>query len=206
MPNAMPYNPALFYGQQPYQMGQPHGGVGYGYGYGAQFGGAAGFYGQQVMGQSGGYPSYDDQPPQGRGDYTSKGNNRYRNSGQYPNQFNPQQHGGYGYGGQPMGGYNVDHFNQGGGYGHGPPADPYGMPQQQGSSNYSGDKKGGRFQQHHQLGGGQEQQHQNAPFLGGNDTSSSNNNQGGNSGWPNNNSNNNQGGGWGQPSAWQGGN
>lgn len=216
IPNAMPYaNPALFYGQQPYQMGQPHGGVaGYGYGYGAQFGGAAGFYGQQVMGQSGGYPSaYDDQPPQGRGGdhYQSKGNSRYRGSGasQYQNQFNPQQHGGYGYGGQPMGGYNVDHFNQArGGYGHGPPSDAhgYGMPQQQGGSNYEG-KKGGRFQQgHQQLGGGGDQhgQSQNAPFLGGGaDTSS--NNQGG---WSSNNNstngNNNQGGGgWGQPSAWQ---
>lgn len=210
MPNAMAYNPALFYGQQPYQaMGQPHGGVaGYGYGYGAQFGAAGGFYGQQVMGQSGGYPPYDDQPPQGR-DYPSKGRNSYRNTGnQYQNQFNPQQHGGYGYGGQPMGGY--DHFNQArGGYGHGPPTDAhgYGMPQQQGSSNYEG-KKGGRFQQHQQLGGGSsghDQHQQNAPFLGSNnDTSSSN--QGG-SGWSNNNNSNTQGGGgWGQPSAWQGGN
>lgn len=206
MPNAMQYNPALFYGQQPYQMGQP--GVGYGYGYGAQFSGA-GFYQQQVMGQSGGYPSYDDQPPQGRGDYASKSSNRYRNNGnQYQAQFNPQQHG---YGGQPYNmGYSVEHFNQRGGYG---PPDAYGMQpqQQQGSNNYSGGmssfqdddhhkgKKGGRgFQQHHQQLGAQQQQQQQ-PFLGGGETTSSTN-----QGWSNNN-NNNQGGGWGGPS-WQGGN
>jgi len=70
MPNAMPAytNPALFYGQQAYHMGQPHGVGGYGYGYGAaQFGVAlqGGFgYQQGMMGQSSAYP-YDDQQHQG---------------------------------------------------------------------------------------------------------------------------------------------
>jgi hypothetical protein len=215
MPNAMPYNP-VFYGQQPYQqMGQPHGGVGYGYGYGAQFGGGAYFQQQGMMGQSGGYPSYDEQPSQGRGDYASKSNSRYRNNGnQYQNQFNPQQHGGYG--GQPYNmGYNVDHFNQRGGYG---PPDPYGaMQQQQGGSSYNAGgissfqddndhhkgKKGGRggFQQHHQQLGSQQQQQ---PFLGGGGGGDTHTASSSSQGWSNNN-NNNQGGGWGGPS-WQGGN
>lgn len=169
IPGGMPFNPALFYGQQHYQMGQPHGGIGYGYGYGAQYGGAVqgGFGYQQVMGQSGGYGQpYDDQPPQqhhgshnshhnasthqggyqkgghgGGGGYRGRGshhNNHHNSHGsgahQYQNQYTPQQHGGYG--GQPYGmGYNVDHFNQRGGYGPGS-IDPYTMPQN--SSGYQG--------------------------------------------------------------------
>jgi len=151
MPN-MPYaNPAVYYGQQPFHLGQHQGGIGYNYGYGAQFGGAVqgGFGYQQVMGQSGGYgPHYDDQPPHqgnshhsgGSGGYQKNSGGGYRgrhsnhSSNQYQGQYNPQQHGGYG--GQPYGmGYHGDHFNQRGGYGHGGMGDPYGM-QQQGSSNY----------------------------------------------------------------------
>lgn len=152
MPN-MPYaNPAVYYGQQPFHLGQHQGGIGYNYGYGAQFGGAVqgGFGYQQVMGQSGGYgqPHYDDQPPHqgnahhsgGSGGYQKnsgggyRGRNSHHNNNQYQGQYNPQQHGGYA--GQPYGmGYHGDHFNQRGGYGHGGMGDPYGM-QQQGSSNY----------------------------------------------------------------------
>mmetsp|Transcript_10779 Transcript_10779/g.15393 ORF Transcript_10779/g.15393 Transcript_10779/m.15393 type:complete len:474 (+) Transcript_10779:170-1591(+) len=211
IPNTMPYNPALFYGQQPYQMGQPHGGVGYGYGYGAQFGGVAqgGFGYQQVMGQSGAYP-YDDQQQQGNsGAYNKTNSGGYRgrnhNSGnQYQNQYNPP-----GYGGQPYNmGYNVDHFGNRGGYGPGS-MDPYGM--QQGGGNYGqsglhsfqndddhhkGGKKGGRSNGSN-LQQFQQQQQQQQPFgLQGGDTNTTTNA----GGWSNQN-----GGGWGgAQSGWQG--
>jgi hypothetical protein len=157
MPN-MPYNPALYYGQQAPYMGQHQGGqIGYNYGYGAQFGGAVqgGFgYPPQAMGQSGGYapgPHYDDQSGQHSGGapggyQKNRGGGGYRgrndhhnnnNQGQYQNQYNPQQqqqHPG-GYGGQPYGmGYHGDHFQnqQRGGYGQqGGMQDPYAMQQQQ---------------------------------------------------------------------------
>jgi len=97
MPGAMPYNPAVFYGQQHYQMGQPHGGVGYGYGYG-QFGGAVqGGYAayQQVMSQSGAYGQpYDEQPPQ-----------QHHNS-----------HTSHHTGGSHQGGYQKNNHGGGGGY------------------------------------------------------------------------------------------
>ena len=163
MPGAIPYaNPALYYGQQHFHMGQHQGGIGYNYGYG-QFGGAVqgGFGYQQVMGQSGGYaaPHYDDQPPlHGNSHQTGgsvgyqknsgggyRGRSSHHSSNQYQNQYNPQQHGGYG--GQPYGmGYHGDHFNQRGGYGPAGMGDPYGM--QQGSGNYQsgGIHSGGGFQ------------------------------------------------------------
>jgi hypothetical protein len=158
MPSAIPYaNPALHYGQQFY-MGQQHQNIGYNYGYG-QFGGLApqgGFGYQQVMGQNQGYgvPHYDDQSHQqnshhsgGTGGYQKnsgggyRGRNNHHGNNQYQNQYNPQQHGGYG--AQPYGmGYQGDHFNQQrGGYPAGM-GDPYGM--QQGSGNYQ--SGGGGFQ------------------------------------------------------------
>lgn len=133
IPAAMQYNPALFYGQQPYQMGQHHGVGAYGFAaYGGQYGGVQGGFGyQQVMGQGAGYGQpYDDQ---GHGNHNSTNNHQggyNKNSGgyrgrtnhnnhhhnQYQNQYNPQGHGGYG--GQPYNmGYND--FNQRGGYGPG---------------------------------------------------------------------------------------
>jgi hypothetical protein len=183
MPGAIPYtNPALHYGQHQFYMNQHQGGIGYNYGYG-QFGGVAqggfGYQHQQVMGQNQGYgaPHYDDQGHQGNthhssgtGGYQNKSGGGYRgrnthhnnNNNQYQNQYNPQQHGGYG--GQPYGmGY----------HGHGPAGmgDPYGMQHQGGihSSGFQDDdhqkgRKGGRsgnstlqqFQQGPQLGGQQQ--------------------------------------------------
>lgn len=130
------YNPALFYGQQPYQMGQPHGVGAYGFGFNGQYGGVQAGYGyQQVMGQGAGYGQpYEDQAQHHggnshQGGYNSKnssgggayrGRNNHHN--QYQNQYNPQGHAGYG--GQPYNmGYN-EHFNQRGGYGQ-QPMDPY---------------------------------------------------------------------------------
>lgn len=138
------YNPALFYGQQPYQMGQPHGVGAYGYGYG-QFGGVQGGFGyQQVMGQGAGYAQGYEEQAQHHGNHNNnnnhqgggyngksngggggyRGRNNHHNNhhqNQYQNQYNPQGHGGYG--GQPYNmGYND--FNQRGGYGHGT-MDPY---------------------------------------------------------------------------------
>ena len=88
IPGAMPYNPALFYGQQYYQMGQHHGGVGYGHaGYG-QFGAGvqSGFGYQQVMGQSGGYGQpYDDTPQQHHGSHNSHHNSNSHQSYQKNN-------------------------------------------------------------------------------------------------------------------------
>lgn len=215
MPNMTAYNPALFYGQQQYQMGPSHGVGGYGYGYAGQFGGAVqgGFgYQQGMMGQSGGYPAYDDQQQAGAGGGYQKNNTggyRGRGGNQYQNQYQPQG----GYGGQPYGmGYN-DHFNQRGGYG---PAsmEHYGMQQagttfaqnqsfQAEDEHHKGGKKGGgrssgsfqpQQQQHgHQLGGQQQQQqqpHQSFGLQGDSNTNS-------NAGWSN------QAGGWGGPS-WQG--
>ncbi len=217
MPNMAPYNPALYYGQQQYQMGPSHGVGGYGYGYGAQFGGAVqgGFgYQQGMMGQTGGYPPYDDQQQQqtgAAGGYQKNNAGGYRGRGgnQYQNQYQPQG----GYGGQPYGmGYN-DHFNQRGGYGPGN-MEHYGMQQagstfaqnqsfQNDDDHHKGGKKGGgrsngsfqqqQQQQHgHQLGGQQQQQQPHQSFgLQGDSNSNSN------AGWSN------QAGGWGGPS-WQG--
>lgn len=213
MPGGIPYSPAVFYGQQPpYQMGQPHGSVGYGYGYSAPFGGVQGGFGyQQVMGQGGGYP-YDDQAQQqGNANYQKSSAGRYggrnhTNGNQYQSQYNPPA----GYGGQPYNmGYNVDHFGQRAGYGPGS-MDPYAMQQTSGSYGQSGihsfqsdddhhkGKKGGRndnlqqgFQQqqqpHQQLGGAQQ------PFglQGGAETTNTN------VGWSNQ-------GGWGGGPTWQG--
>lgn len=154
MPGTMPYNPAMFYGQQYYQMGQPHGGVGYGHGYG-QFGAGvqSGFY-QQVMQQNGGYGQpYDDSQQQHHGSHNSHHNSsshqsyQKNNSGsggyrgrnnhhgnthhgshnnQYQNQYNPQ-HGGYG--NQPYNmGYGVDQFGNRSGFVPGN-MDPYAMQQ-----------------------------------------------------------------------------
>jgi len=232
MPPGMPNmyaQPGMYYGQQPYHMGQHQGGP-YNYGYGAQFGGAVqGGYGYpQAMGQSGGYghgPHYDDQSGHsgGSGGGYQKNSGRYggrnshHNNNQYQNQYNPQQHGGYG--GQPYGGMGYGDFNRGG---YGGMQDPYGMPQppQQGLPQGGGgggfqDDKGkkgggrglGQFQQQGppaQLGGGG-QQH---PF-GLHGQAGSNSNQqtaGGGGGWSNQQSGGGTGGGWsGSTSNWQGG-
>jgi len=143
MPSMAPYNPQMFYGQQPFHLGQHQGGMGYNYGYG-QYGGVQGGFGyQQVMGQGGGYggPHYgDDQhqqgPPHqgnqgsggynknsgGGGGYRGRNNNNHHNN-QYQNQYSAQQH--HGYGGQH---YGMGYQQQG--YGHNM-GDPYGMQQQQ---------------------------------------------------------------------------
>ena len=166
MHGAMAYNPALFYGQQHYQMGQPHG-VGYGYGYGAQFG-AGGFGYQQVMGQGGAYGQhydgqhYDDQHHGNHANHHVSGNNHQsgynrNNSGgykgknnyynnnnynQYQSQFSPQGLGGYG--GQPYNmGYN-DHFNQRGGYNMDPYMQNYGSQSGGFSNNQDDDQQFGK--------------------------------------------------------------
>jgi hypothetical protein len=185
----MPYgSPAMYYGQQPFHMGQHQGGIGYNYGYGAQFGntGQVGFGYPQAMGQNTGYgaPHYGDDRQTGgnqggrgyqknSGGYRGGRGHNNSNAGQYQNQYNPAaaQHGGYG--GQPYGmGYHGDHhFNapQRGGYGG--MQDPYGMQQQpqqqqqqqqQGGSSYGGGgddrRTGGRLPQF--------QQHQSGPPQG----------------------------------------
>jgi len=162
MHGAIPYNPALYHGQQYYQMGQPHGGVGYGYTYGAQYGGAVqGSFGYQPMGaQNGAYGQpYDDHSSSQQSHHTSSsypksggtgGGYRGRNSHhghsshhtshgsahQYQNQYNPQQHGAYA--AQPYMAYSVDHFSQRAGYG--PNIDPYSMQQ---GSGYQSTQGGG---------------------------------------------------------------
>lgn len=158
---SMPYNPAMYYGQHSFHMGQHQGNVGYNYGYGAAQFGAGGFGYPQAMGQGSGYGGYDEQQGGGSGGY-QKNNGGYRgrnnNNNQYQNQYNPQQHGGYG--GQPYGmGYHNDHFNQRGGYGG--MQDPYMQQQQQqqgGGYGFQEDdqqkgKKGNRMQQFPQQGG-----------------------------------------------------
>lgn len=132
MHGAMPFNPALYYaGQQPFQMGQPHG-AGYGYGYGHVQGG---FGYQHMMGQ-GGYGQHYDEQQQHVGNMnahhtgTTHQSGYNKNAGGYrgrnphhTNQYSQYQ-GQYGYGGQP---YNIpyaEHFNQLGGYGPGG-MDPY---------------------------------------------------------------------------------
>lgn len=175
MPGAMPYNPALFYGQQYYQMGQPHGGVGYGHGYG-QFGAGvqSGFGYQQVMGSNGGYGQpYDDAPQHhgshnnhhsnnshqnyqknnhggsGSGGYRGR-NNHHNNShhGSHNNQYQNQynpQHGGYG--AQPYNmGYGVDQFGNRGGYVPGN-MDPYAMQQNNAGYQSGGGHSSGGFSQ-----------------------------------------------------------
>jgi len=94
MPGAMPYNHALFYGQQHYQMGQPPAGVGYGYGYAGQFGGAVqgGFGYQQVMNQNGAYGQpYDDTPQQHHGNHSS-----HHSSSSHQGGYQKNSHGGGG--------------------------------------------------------------------------------------------------------------
>jgi hypothetical protein len=229
MPGAIPYaNPALHYGQPQYYMGQPQGGIGYNYAAYGQFGGVAqgGFGYQQVMGQSQGYgaPHYDDQSHQGTSHHSGgsggyqknngggyRGRNAHHNNNQYQNQYNPQQHGGYG--GQP---YNMgyqDHFNQRGGYGPGGMGDPYSMQQGSGSYQSGGAHAPGNFQDDDQKGkkGGRgngnsslQQFQQQAPPAGfglpGQGSESTPSTTAGAGGWSN------QAGGWsggGAPS-WQG--
>jgi len=146
IPAGMAYNPALFYGQQAYQMGQHHGVGAYGFPtYGGQYvGGQGGFGYQQVMGQGGGYGQpYDDQGHgnhnnnnnhqggynKNSGGYRGRNNHNNHHHNQYQNQYNPQGHGGYG--GQPYNmGYND--FNQRGGYGPGGHMDSSYMQQNSG--------------------------------------------------------------------------
>lgn len=182
------YNPALFYGQQPYQMGQPSP---YGYGFAGQYGGVQAGYGfQQVMGQGAGYghqQPYEEQVQHqtqqhqqhhggnshqggynknsgGGGGYRGRNNhhNQHNNQHQYQNQYNPQNHGGYGgHAGQPYNmGYN-DHFNQrGGGYGPAATMDPYmNAGYDQGDQLHKGGNK---------KGGNNNNQHRNNNFGGGN--------------------------------------
>mmetsp|Transcript_3867 Transcript_3867/g.7408 ORF Transcript_3867/g.7408 Transcript_3867/m.7408 type:complete len:881 (-) Transcript_3867:178-2820(-) len=144
------YNPAFIYGQQAYQMGQPHG-VGYGFGFAGQYGGVQAGYGyQQVMGQGAGYGQpYDDQGQLhggnthqgGYSNKTSTGGYRGRSThhNQYQTQYNPQGHGGYG--GQPYNMGYTDHFSQRGGYGQ-QPMDPYmqNSPYQQNIDHGKGNK------------------------------------------------------------------
>jgi len=248
----MPGMPPYHYGQQPFLYGQHQGGMGYQYGYGAQFGGVQGGFGyQQVMGQSGGYggPHYGDDgqhqggpPHQGNTHHTGGSGGYNKNSGggyrgrnnhhnnQYQNQYNPQQHGGYG--GQPYGmGYHNDHFNQRGGYGHNM-GDPYGMQQQQqqqqqqpgvhagggGGFQDDNDHSKGRRGGNNRNNNSSLQQFQGAPqghlsagqqpafgLQGQSNDSAQTGTGGGGSGWSNNN---NQGGGWGGGGAtgWQQGN
>ena len=179
------YNP-VFYGQQPYQMGQPHAGVGYGYGYGAQFGGVQSFGYPSHLQQGGGYGQpYEDQSQQhhashngnshqGGGYNNSKSggyrgrNNHHNNQYQNP-QYNPQ-----GYAGQPYNmGYN-NHHNQ---YGHAVNnMDPYMQSSggyqsnfnqeddqrnkggKKGRSNFGNDPNMQQYQQGHQQTGNQTQQ------------------------------------------------
>lgn len=140
MPAAMPYNPnPMFYGQQYYQMGQPHGGVGYGHGAYGQFNNAvqSGFGYQQVMGQNGGYAQpYDDTPQQHHGSHSTHHNNNshqtyqknshsggsggYRGRNAHHNNHHNSHHGTHNSGGhQYQNQYNPQH----GGYG----AQPYNM-------------------------------------------------------------------------------
>jgi len=128
MHGTMPYNPALYYpGQQPFQMGQPHGAAGYGYGYGHVQGG---FGYQHMMGQGGYGQHYDEQQQHvgnmnthhtGSNHQTGYNKNTSGYRGRNPHHTNQysQYQGQYGYGGQP---YNIpyaEHFNQLGGYGPG---------------------------------------------------------------------------------------
>jgi len=181
-------NPALHYGAQQaaaaqhqfYAMGgHQQQGIGYNYGYAGQvqqFGGAVqgGFGYPQVMGQSQGYGAshYDDQGHQGNSHHTAAGGyqnksggggNNYRgrnnhSNNQYQNQYNPQQHGGYG--GQP---YGMSHY----GHAQGGMTDPYAaMQQQQQHQQHGGIHSGG-------VGGFQDDDHQKGrKGRGGNNNSS----------------------------------
>lgn len=116
MPGTIPYNPALFYGQHYYQMGQPNGGVGYGHaGYG-QFGAGvqSGFGYQQVMGQSGGYGQpYDDTPQQHHGSHNAHHTNNSHQS------YQKSSHGGNGSGGGYRGRNNHHSSNHHGSHNNG---------------------------------------------------------------------------------------
>jgi len=168
MPGAIPYaNPALHYNAAAqHQFYAQQQGIGYNYGYGGhaqQFGGAiqGGFGYPQVMGQSQGYGGashYDDQGHGGNSHHTGSGGYQnksgggsgggYRgrnahNNNQYQNQYNPQQHGGYG--GQPYGmGY----------HGHAPGGmtDPYAGMQQQHQHQQHGGIHSGFQDDDHQKG------------------------------------------------------
>lgn len=129
-PGMMPqYNPALFYGQQNYQMGQPPGA--YGYGFGTPYGGVQGYGFQQVMGQGAGYGQpYDDQAQHHGGNnhqgaYNKNAGGGYRGrTNHYQNQYNPGAYGsqpynmGYTSYNEQRGGYvgNMDPYMNSGGY------------------------------------------------------------------------------------------
>lgn len=97
MQHGMPYNPALFYGQQHYQMGPSHG-VGYGYGYGAQFGGVGGGFGYQQMAMQpgGAYGQPYDEQAQHHGSHNNnhQGNNNGSGSGNSSGGYNKNGGGG----------------------------------------------------------------------------------------------------------------
>jgi hypothetical protein len=211
---AIPYNPALYHGQQYYQMaGQPHGGVGYGYGYGAQYGGAVqgGFGYQQVMGQNNAYGQpYDDAQQLHSSQGSHHSSNSYQKSGhggtggyrgsrshhsghhtshgnahQYQNQYTPQQ--AYA-AAQPYMAYSVDHRYQ-------PNIDPYSM--QQGNAyqsnthtsggGYSSQEDADQLQQLHKGGGKPRQQstQQQNYGLQGTESSNANANNAAAGGWTN---------------------
>jgi hypothetical protein len=179
-PGMMPqYNPALFYGQQNYQMGQPPGA--YGYGFGAPYGGVQGYGFQQVMGQGGGYGQpYDDQAqhPSGnthQGGYNKNTGGGYRGrNNHYQNQYNPG-----GYGSQPYNmGYNAYNEQRGGYLGN---MDPYmnsGVYHQEGDQG-KGKPKGNRnFGNQQQYQGGPQGTNQFGTGLQGAGAASANTNSG----------------------------
>jgi hypothetical protein len=180
-PGMMPqYNPALFYGQQNYQMGQPPGA--YGYGFGTPYGGVQGYGFQQVMGQGGGYGQpYDDQAQHHSGNNHQGGYNKNAGGGyrgrnnHYQNQYNPG-----GYGSQPYNmGYNAYNEQRGGYLGN---MDPYmnngGYHQEgdQGKGKPKGNRNFGNQQQQYQ--GGPQGANQFGAGLQGAGTTSSNTNSG----------------------------
>lgn len=223
---AIPYNPALYHGQQYYQMaGQPHGGVGYGYGYGAQYGGAVqgGFGYQQVMGQNSAYGQpqpYDEaqQLHSSQGSHHSSnsyqksghgGTGGYRGSRSHHSSHHTSHGNAHQYqnqytpqqayaAAQPYMAYSVDHR-------YGPNIDPYSM--QQGNAyqsnthtsagGYSSQEDADQLQQLHKGGGKPRQQSTQQQNYGLQGTESSNGN-----------ANNAAAGGWNNPrwvaSNWQG--
>lgn len=158
-PGMMPqYNPALFYGQQNYQMGQPPGA--YGYGFGTPYGGVQGYGFQQVMGQGGGYGQpYDDQAQLHSGNTHQGGYNKNTGGGyrgrnnHYQNQYNPG-----GYGSQPYNmGYNAYNEQRGGYLGN---MDPY---MNNGGYHQEGDQGKGKPKGNRNFGNQQQQQYQGRP-------------------------------------------
>ena len=201
MPPGMhvPYNPALYYGQQPYHMGQPQGNIGYNYGYGAQYNPQGNF--GYMQGQ-GGYPTHYDDSQSGGGYQKNQGgyrgrNNITNNNNQYQNHY--QQYGG------PQ--YNMPYHVQPG---------PYGGHMQHRDENSYGSRKGGRGQGVHQQGGFNNTQgphnphHQQQQGFGFQPAQGDLNGQaGGNNNWPNTNNHHNPpnpaaGGAWaGGAPGWQ---